>query len=128
MKRLSIILVILWMIVIFYFSSANGSVSTAQSDIVTNSIINIFHYNGDITNLIYIVRKLFHVFEYFVLGILTYNAYKYHGRKIIIPIMICFIYAITDELHQVYISGRNGNIYDVLLDTLASTLAIIIRK
>ena len=42
--------------------------------------------------------------------------------------MICFIYAMTDELHQVYISGRNGNIYDVLLDTLASTLAIIIRK
>ena len=128
MKRLSIILVILWMIVIFYFSSANGYVSTEQSNIVTNSIINIFHYTGDIDNLIYVVRKLFHVFEYFVLGILTYNAYKYHGKKIIIPIMICFIYAMSDEIHQVYISGRNGNIYDVLLDSLASMLAIILRK
>ncbi len=129
MKRISVILVILWMIVIFTLSNANGTLSTKQSNGIVYKIVNLIHYQGDIDNIRIVVRKCAHLTEYFVLGLLTYNACKYNGKNtVLLPIMICLIYAISDELHQFFVSSRTCSILDVTLDFFGSSIAVLLRK
>lgn len=74
-------------------------------------------------------RKCVHAIEYFILSILliiALNTSKVQGiKKYFIAILICFLYACTDEYHQTFIPGRNGNIVDVIIDTLGATLGAI---
>ena len=127
MKKISIILVIIWMIVIFLFSSAVGSISSMQSDGVVSILARLIHYTGDIDILRIIVRKVAHFTEYLILGILVINACRYNGVKdmIKLSILICILYACTDEIHQLFIPDRAGRIFDVLIDTLGSLTGII---
>ena len=120
MKKISIILVIIWMILIFIFSNMNGTLSSMQSDGIVTEIANIFNYSGNLDILSIIVRKLAHFTEYLVLGILVLNACKYNNVKdmLKLSILICILYALGDEIHQLFIRGRSGEILDVLIDTL----------
>ena len=43
---------------------------------------------------------------------------------IILSILICTLYSISDEFHQLFISGRSGKITDCIYDTFGSTLGI----
>lgn len=94
----------------------------------------LINYTGDINTLRFIVRKCAHIGEYFILGILVYNMFKYHDVKniVIISILICIIYACTDEIHQLFISDRTGKLIDVFIDSLGSILGIysikVLRK
>ena len=130
MKKLSVILVIIWMIVIFMFSSYNGNISGMQSDGIVAMLAKIIHYTGDIDILRVIVRKMAHFTEYLILGILVINACKYNSVKdmIKLSILICILYACTDEIHQLFIQGRGGRIFDVLIDTLGSLTGIFTYK
>ena len=58
-----------------------------------------------------------------------------NGKKkntISLAIIVSIIYAISDEVHQLFVSGRDGSIKDVLIDSagifLASFLYILILK
>nr|MBP3258908.1 VanZ family protein [Bacilli bacterium] len=130
MKKLSVILVIIWMIVIFMFSSYNGNISSMQSDGIVVMLARLIHYTGDIDILRVIVRKMAHFTEYLILGILVINACKYNSIKdmIKLSILICILYACTDEIHQLFIQGRGGRIFDVLIDTLGSLTGIFTYK
>ena len=130
MKKLSVILVIIWMIVIFSFSNSSGTASSEESNAIVLFIINLIHYNGDINILEFIIRKLAHFTEYFILGILVINACKYNSIKDIIKlsILICLLYACSDEIHQLFIQGREGKIFDVCIDTLGSLTGIFTYK
>ncbi len=79
---------------------------------------------------IYPVRKLAHVTIYFILGFLVYLYIKdlKIDNKIIISILICVLYATSDEIHQLFILGRSGEVKDVLIDTLGSVLGILFLK
>ena len=48
------VLVIVWMIIIFYFSNENGDTSQGKSDIITNVIINVAIANINTPAVIYI--------------------------------------------------------------------------
>ena len=39
---------------------------------------------------------------------------------------ICFLYACTDELHQLFIAGRSAEIKDVLIDSFGSLTSILL--
>mgnify|MGYP003309055667 FL=1 len=41
-------------------------------------------------------------------------------------IIICFIYACTDEIHQLYVVGRTGQFIDVLIDTIGALLGCLV--
>lgn len=74
------------------------------------------------------LRKCMHASEYFVLSILIYNClkkFKISGWKtVIIPIGIAFLYACTDEFHQLFIDGRTSQFTDVLIDTFGAILGV----
>ncbi len=112
------------------FSNTNGTLSGIQSDGIVSKIADIINYSGNLDTLRIIVRKLAHFTEYLVLGILVLNACKYNSVKdmIVISILICILYACLDEIHQVFIQDRVGNIIDACIDTLGSLCGIGIMK
>jgi len=71
----------------------------------------------------FILRKIFHVVEYLILVFLLYRAFAGSfninaARLFIYPAALSFLYAITDELHQSFVPGRNCSIRDVLIDAI----------
>ena len=132
---IKLILVILWMSVIFIFSSQNGMDSSKLSQGITYKVVELFKgkdYPEDkkeecVEKLSLFIRKGAHFFVYFVLAILVYILlieFKISTTKLILyTIIICMLYAITDELHQGFISGRAARGFDVFIDTCGATLS-----
>ena len=138
-KVLLTILVILWMLLIFSFSSQTGKQSTKTSDAFVNRIVNITEkfpqksYNKkNVKNtrrvIEIIIRKSAHFLEYFILAILVYLMFKeYNIPKIyLFTVLFCLMYAISDEIHQLFIDKRSGQVIDVCIDTLGAILSTII--
>lgn len=73
-----------------------------------------------------LVRKCAHAFLYGSLGISVAASARESGWKHspLWAILICFLYAVSDELHQAFVPGRGPLVSDVLLDTLASAAGI----
>lgn len=131
------------MIFIFCMSHKTAEVSSEMSNSIIDIIIEYIPqevvtaltepnstFNIDMS---YIVRKAAHMFEYFVLYILLYfGFYKVQKANYIYPFLIAFLYACSDEFHQLFIPGRAGMFTDVLIDsigiTVALTLILIINK
>ena len=114
------------MIIIFKFSQQTGNESSGLSSQIVLWIQTYLHI--PITELI--VRKAPHMSEYAVLTLtFIYGFYKnqYPLKKIIVYSLICaFLYACTDEFHQLFIGGRAGQFTDVLIDTCGALIAIVI--
>ncbi|WP_245894431.1 VanZ family protein [Planomicrobium soli] len=74
----------------------------------------------------HIVRKNAHFIIYLVLGVLVMNALKTSGvsrcRALIWAISICFVYAISDEFHQMFIPGRGPALMDVAIDSAGAAV------
>lgn len=79
-----------------------------------------------------ILRKSAHVIEYFVLFLLLFNAlYKPSSLRnnMVIASVIAVVYAVLDEIHQLFVPGRSGTVLDVLTDSLGvfmGCLAILV--
>lgn len=130
---------IFWMAVIFIFSSQNGIESHNTSLFLTEFIEKFFkdiltlNINTEMEYYIeLILRKLAHLSEYFILAFLAYNAFLQTGikktRLVIYSLLFCFLYAITDEIHQVFVQGRGPSHVDVIIDTFGAFLYIILFK
>ena len=134
-KLLSYILLIFWLILIFLLSNQSGGVSATNSSSILYNVFNFIFslLNIEISNLnefINIIheplRELMHSFEYFVLGILFMNALYQSGVKenlFLISIMFCFIYSVSDELHQLFIEGRTLQYLDLFMDFIGYAFA-----
>lgn len=138
MKKIVLtILLVIWMALIFWFSNQGSVKSTEKSQsFVRNTIVTIyklFDSNASEEKLETIVemfdvpvRKVAHFTEYFILGILVFFTFRSYGIKnIYIMIAFCFIYSCSDEIHQLFVPGRSGNLIDVILDSLGSFSSII---
>lgn len=90
-----------------------GITNKHPDDVSKTRIINKYNY---------IVRRTAHVIEYLIFTILiiiTLSSSGVKGKKIyIISLLICFIYACTDEYHQTFIAGRTGQFVDCLVDSI----------
>lgn len=133
-----ILLSILCMITIFTFSSKNTTESNGTSKGLIKYVINTYEKVFDkdiddekvISKLNYPIRKIAHYSIYLLLGCFIYNIFLLTGikHKVLISILICMIYAITDETHQLFVSGRTGQLLDVLIDTTGSLTSILLIK
>lgn len=78
--------------------------------------------------------KLEHLFEYAIFGILLIRALYNSGFKlsrqsaVAWAVIIAFIYAISDEMHQVFVPGRSADFFDALFDLLGASSAVFIYK
>lgn len=139
-KILWLIPVLLWMTLIFYMSQGTGSESGSVSMKFTEkfaSLINMIRGDGmqvqdNMVDFLHpIIRKLAHMFEYAVLLLLmipAVRAWNNSGKKsyiYILSFILTFIYACTDEIHQLFIDGRAGKTTDVLIDSAGALIAVI---
>lgn len=107
-KKLSTLLVILWMILIFYLSHqpATGSnkLSTEITEVIVKAIDKIIpNLDFDLGTFNYLIRKGSYFFAYLILGVLVSNGLRssavYGYKNIAMILVICVIYAISGEGH-----------------------------
>lgn len=134
------ILLVFWMMFIFSLSSDNGDISTKKSDNFIIKIVEVLSQktlsDGEkekwTTYLVVPVRKSAHLFVYLILGLLVYSfitEFMMNGYKVfLLSISFSFLYACSDEFHQMFVSGRSGQISDVILDCFGALLGILIFK
>ncbi|HBJ1652140.1 MULTISPECIES: VanZ family protein [Clostridium] len=130
-KVINWILLILWMIIIFAMSNQPAVVSDKQSGLVITTLTNLgIDMNGIFGELAnFIVRKTAHFLEYMILGILILNVLEIHytRQKIrLLGVLLVFLYASSDEIHQLFVQGREGAFRDVVIDTLGGTFGIFV--
>ena len=139
-KIVNLILLVFWMMFIFSLSNDNGVVSTKKSDgFIIKMVETISHKRLSdsekekwTTYLVVPVRKGAHLFVYLILGLLVYslitefisNSYK----SLLLSIGISLLYACSDEIHQLFVSGRSGQVSDIILDVFGSLLGVLVFK
>jgi VanZ family protein len=138
-KYLSWLYAVLWMCLIFWFSHQPASISSEMSGGILRGLVEfigkiISVSEGQVAMLHKLIRKLAHLSIYTVLGLLLYNAlmatsnmsrYRYFelGKRAFI---IGMFYAMTDELHQLFVIGRSCEFRDVLIDSFGVLIGILI--
>ncbi len=140
MKVVKICFLVLWMALIFSFSNQKDVDSSKISDsFIDRTVVKIYKiFNENITKekeneiiekYTYPIRKFAHYTLYFILGILSFlvvKDYSINKKLIIYSLLICFLYACSDEFHQLFIIGRSASIKDVIIDTFGSFCSISI--
>ena len=99
---------IIWMAAIFYLSSV-PSLSTPAQDTISEIIL----------------RKAAHFFEFAILGGLLfrvfYAGYKFQTRYAFFwSLILAGLFGASDEIHQVFVSGRTGKVIDASYDALSA--------
>lgn len=149
-KKQTIIFIIwiLWMALIYWLSAQPDTVSAKQSmeigELLCSIVVNGFWQMEKLKRLQYIemidhvVRKSAHFCEYMILGGLTCLTFQNIGelckkkncvdkpeKRKWYALLWCGLYAVTDEIHQLFVPGRFGSILDVLLDLAGAFTGIV---
>ncbi|MDD5059802.1 MAG: VanZ family protein [Candidatus Omnitrophica bacterium] len=95
--------VLIWAGLIFFFSNIPDLESGLKED--------------------FILRKIAHIFEYFILTLFLFRAFKGSlamnlDRLYIYPAALALLYAISDEFHQFFVDGRYCSLNDVMIDSI----------
>ena len=127
------------MILIFALSAQEADVSSAESSHILDTIIHIIERLTNITiapqsetyeMLHTIIRKLGHFSEYAALGCALTLPLRMHGRQgwtlFAASEIFAALYAATDEIHQLFVAGRDGNLWDVCIDSAGACTGILI--
>ena len=137
-KYISLMLLFLWMYFIFYMSSKTASESSDISSGICYRLCRIFVKGFDelslaertamASSISYLVRKTAHFIEYSILGVLSVFAARQFlaANHYIWSAAFSLLYAVSDEVHQLYVPGRSGQINDVLLDFTGITAGLFI--
>lgn len=69
-----------------------------------------------------VLRKLAHLVEYGILGALLYRALRREPAAMALG----SLYAVTDEIHQAFVSGRQGSPLDWFIDTVGVVAGVLL--
>jgi VanZ family protein len=97
--------VLLWATVIFAFSS----IPSLSTDLGTWDTV---------------LRKLAHLAEYAILGALLLRAL----RTPVGAVALAGVYAVTDEVHQLFVEGRHGAPLDVGIDVVGALAGVLVWR
>ncbi len=132
-------MVVFWMLFIFALSAQpateSGNLSKRVTEVIIKAVgrlvsldIETDNTKDVVSKFDHIVRKCAHGAVYFILGILTMNAFITTGvkgyRAFVFSFLFCVIYAISDEIHQLFVPGRGAQAVDVLIDSIGAFVGI----
>lgn len=126
-RRILMVLLAVWMIVVFLLSNQNGEESSGLSHKV--SLMITFGNEERAANIEPTIRKVAHMTEYAV-GAMIFYGILITYQKFSVPAKIGMTFAFIvvcaglDELHQSYIDARNGSYIDVGIDSFGGLLGI----
>ena len=78
-----------------------------------------------------VLRKLAHLIEYGIFGLLLYGCFNgktfFHWQPYpaFWSVVIAALYSLTDELHQVFSPGRHARLLDCCVDTAGAAIAML---
>ena len=150
-------LVAVWAYVIYYLSSKTAPESTVQSQTLISTFAGIFGKvikDADVmTNIDGIVRETAHGVEYLILGFLVYRALyiclNYRKQEellltaetgiectdkfrtfncFVCAVLVCTIYALSDEVHQIAVPGRTFQLLDLAIDFCGIVIGVFLSK
>ena len=136
-------LTLLWMAVIFLFSSQNAADSSALSGGITEWLTKLIHkefhifspsYQQEVLGRVsFFIRKTAHFTEYAILGFLfsgwlnsMVNLKGAPIKRNIIVWILGTLYAVSDEIHQNFSDGRAPRCFDVCIDSVGVIAGILI--
>ncbi len=116
------------MLMIFWFSAQSGDQSSRLSLEVTDVVLTLLRPDVPLNRgsvafarAHHLVRKAGHATEYALMAALLMAALAPFrmktGRKLLLTLLVCVVYAMLDEFHQGFSFGRTPAIKDVLIDT-----------
>ena len=130
-----LILIIINSLIIFGFSSQNGEESSNLSKMIITKIANILNVKEENKTIFLdlgekVIRKLAHFSIYTLLGIWSISfLYTFNIKlkyQVIITSVWGFLYALTDEFHQMFSNGSHASIDDVIIDTLGVIFGLLL--
>jgi VanZ family protein len=123
---------ILWIGVIFFFSSQMGAASNTSRIIgplltwlfpdITEASLQAAHF---------FVRKCAHFTAYGILGFLTVRSFEHSSKDFLVKwrfplaVILAGLVAAADEFNQSFNSARTGQVEDVLLD-ISGALTVVV--
>ncbi len=141
-RLLCLIPAIFMMAAIFSFSSQEGEDSSSLSGKICTTIVSSYNsvFNRNMNNeeiaaaadkIEYPIRKLAHFTEYMILAFTIFLAVSqsFSIKKpwsLVFTEIITFIYACSDEAHQLFVSERAGSFKDVIIDSCGGLMAVLI--
>lgn len=126
---------------IFSLSSQNADESSETSGSLIASLAEIFYPDFDgltgeeqeqvIGSFQFIARKTAHFSIYGILGFLSFLTFVSYRRlrlilRLSLSAAVCLAYAISDEIHQLFVAGRSCELRDVCIDFGGAMLAITV--
>lgn len=130
-----IILIVIWLVAVFLFSNQNGDASSDTSGKMINGILKVVGKNESdqeklVEKLQPPIRKLAHLTLYFIGGVFIALLVKTFNipiaKQIIYSQIFLTIYAVSDEFHQLFSSGRGASIIDIAIDSIGGFVGIIL--
>ena len=137
-KSVKLLLLLIWMGLIFFFSAQPDVESEETSNLVAEIIYRIYAFvmNGNASlsqsefmiRFVPPIRKFAHFTEFMILAILIFiNVVEYRKKNVaLISFVLAVLYAMSDEFHQLFVPNRYGSIRDVLIDSAGCLLGIFI--
>jgi VanZ family protein len=126
--------VMVWAAVIF--SASTDALSSPRTSRIIGPIL--LWLNPDISpetieRVQWVARKTAHVLEYAILGVLLWIALRkprwkelrsWQWRPAAWSLAWSFLYALSDEGHQLFVASREASVRDVFLDTAGAALGL----
>ncbi len=117
-------LVLVILCLIFILSAQNAEESKELSDSLVNKIFQWIelYIDGEL------IRKFAHMLEFTVLSFSLYNSIfvTWELKKApIISLVLTVIYAVGDEIHQIFVPGRAFQFSDILIDSIGAIIGIV---
>lgn len=128
------------MVFIFIFSAQTAKESDGTSLVVAQKVYDIYeevikdeppHSEEEVLKVINLfIRKAAHATEYGILSFLfAFHFWVLNKDKrqiFLLAVVFSFLYACSDEFHQLFVAGRSGQVTDVLIDTLGAIIGQVI--
>jgi VanZ family protein len=129
--------VVLWMALIFTGSSDSHS-SEHSSRIIGPFLHWLFPKmsQAHIEDIHLVIRKCAHLAEYGILALLVWRALHqsknnlraWSWPKVGGTLLVVFLYAASDEFHQIFVPTRTAHFSDVVIDTMGAAIALLILR
>lgn len=129
---LFLLFALLWAAMIFNFSAQNADTSGGLSIGLSDRLFGGFLSPEAVKTAESVLRKIAHFSLFFGLGFLSglaaaaYRPRVSKKRGFLAPLLACFLYAVSDEVHQIFVAGRACRAYDVVIDTVGAAAGLLV--
>ena len=128
MKKLYVaiswVLVVICMGIIFSLSAQNGE----ESSELSHSFVMTFFERLGLTIDEGFLRSCAHCLEFMGLSVLMFNAVYSTSKTKLTPVFAfvgTVLYAVTDEIHQIFVPDRAFQLSDILVDSTGALIGVI---